>query len=188
MNVANSIENKCNYSGNNFAISTADVGEAMQVSSAAMQTNGVTMQESVGMIVAMNEVLQDASRSGNALKSIGVNLSGIKTSAKDGTLSLNKTAMALKEIADIEVWDQQTNEVKDMYEVMDELHGKWDDLNEAQQKGLSEAIAGKTQANAFNALIQNWEKAKQLVDEYNQGLTIGSAEKEKFSPYVQKCA
>ena len=139
------------------------------------------MEETVGMTVAMNEVLQDASRSGNALKSISVNLAGMKTSAKDGTLSLNKTAMALKEIAGIEVLDKQTGEIKDMYQVMEELYGKWGQLNEQQRAGLSEAIAGKTQQNAFQALMNNWEKARKLVDDYNNGLTIGSAQKENLA-------
>ena len=44
----------------------------------------------------------------------------------------------------------------------------------------------KTQLNAFNALMSNWDKARQYVQEYKDGLTVGSAEKEKFySPYVK---
>ena len=139
------------------------------------------MEETVGMTVAMNEILKDASRSGNALKSISVNLAGMKASAKDGTLSLNKTAMTLKEIAGIEVLDKQTGEIKDMYQVMEELYGKWGQLNKQQRAGLSEAIAGKTQQNAFQALMSNWKKARKLVDDYNNGLTIGSAQKENLA-------
>ena len=167
-----------NYAGNNFAVSTADVGIALQQSAAALQANGVSMEESVGMVVAMNEVLQDSSKAGNALKSISSNLAGVGVSAKDGTLQTNKTAKALKEIANIDVWDKQTGQIKDMYQVMEELSGKWDSLSEAEQNALGSAIAGKTQLNAFNALISNWEKARQLVSDYKQGLTIGSAEKE----------
>ena len=39
-----------NYAGNNFAISTADVGAALQNSAAALQTNGVSMEQSVAMV------------------------------------------------------------------------------------------------------------------------------------------
>ena len=39
-----------NYAGNNFAISTADVGSALQNSAAALQTNGVSMEQSVAMV------------------------------------------------------------------------------------------------------------------------------------------
>ena len=138
------------------------------------------MEKSVGMIIAMNEVTQNASKTGNALKTISSNMAGVSISAKDGTLQTNKTAKALKEIAGIDVWDKQTGEIKDMYTVMDELNGKWGDLSEAQRNALATTIAGKTQLNTFNALMSNWGKAKQLVSEYKQGLTIGSAEKENL--------
>ena len=101
------------------------------------------MEESVGMIVAMNEITQDASKTGNALKTISANMAGVTTSAKDGTLQTNKTAKALREIAGIDVWDKQTGQIKDMYQVMDELNGKWGDLSEAQRNALATSIAGK---------------------------------------------
>ena len=110
------------------------------------------MEESVGMVTAMNEVLQDASRTGNALKSISAGVSGLTVSAKDGTLKLTKAGKALEEIAGIEVWDKQTGDMKDMYEVMDELSIKWSDLSEAERTAVGTSIAGKTQLNAFNAL------------------------------------
>ncbi len=178
-----------NHAGNKYAVTTSDIGTALQASSAALKTNGVTMEESVAMAVAMNEVLQDSSKSGNALKSISANMAGVTVSAKDGTIQMNKSAKALKEIAGIEVWNKQTGQIKDMYEVMDELSGKWDSLSEVQQNALGTTIAGKTQLNAFNALLSNWKTAKQYMEDYKGGLTIGSAEREKqYSPYVEKSA
>ena len=136
------------------------------------------MEKSVAMVVAMNEVLQNAGKSGNSLKSISAGLSGLTVSAKDGSIQLTKSGKALKEIAKIDVWNQKTGEIKDMYSVMDELATKWDDLSEAEQNALGTAIAGKTQLNAFNALLSNWETARQYVQDYKDGLTVGSAERE----------
>ena len=136
------------------------------------------MEKSVAMVVAMNEVLQNAGKSGNSLKSISAGLSGLTVSAKDGSIQLTKSGMALKEIAKIDVWNKKTGEIKDMYSVMDELAIKWDDLSEAEQNALGTAIAGKTQLNAFNALLSNWETARQYVQDYKDGLTVGSAERE----------
>ena len=167
-----------NHAGNNYAVTTADIGEALQQSASALQTNGVSMEKSVAMVVAMNEVLQNAGKSGNALKSISAGLSGLTVSAKDGSIQLTKSGKALKEIAKIDVWNKKTGEIKDMYSVMDELALKWDDLSEAEQNALGTAIAGKTQLNAFNALLSNWETARQYVQDYKDGLTVGSAERE----------
>ncbi len=167
-----------NYAGNNFAVSTADVGEALRNSASTLNASGVSMEQSVAMAVAMNEILQDAGRSGNALKSISAGMTGLTASAKDGSIQLSKAGKTMKEIAGIDVWNEQTGEIKNMYEVMDELSLKWNDLSEAERATLGTSIAGKTQLTAFNALLSNWDTAKQLVQEYKQGLTIGSAEKE----------
>lgn len=136
------------------------------------------MEESIGMITAMNEITQNAGKTGNALKTISSNMAGVSTSAKDGTLQSNKAAKALKEIAGIDVWDKKTGEVKDMFTVMDELEGKWGTLSEAEQNALGVTIAGKTQLNTFNALMSNWDTARQYVKEYEEGLMVGSAERE----------
>ena len=145
------------------------------------------MEESVAMSVALNEILQDAGRSGNALKSMSAGMSGLTVSTKDGTIQLTKAGKAMKEIAGIDVWNERTGEVKNMYEVMDELSLKWNDLSEAEQTALGTSIAGKTQLTAFSALLSNWDTAKQYVEEYKQGLMIGSAEKEN-AQYVDSIA
>ena len=38
-----------NHAGNKYAITTSDIGTALQQSAAALKTNGVTMEESVAM-------------------------------------------------------------------------------------------------------------------------------------------
>ena len=80
----------------------------------------------------------------NSLKSIAINLGGISTSAKDGTLTLNKTAKSLQEIAGIDIFeDRQTGQVKDMVTILDELQAKWHTFTEEEQLGLANAIAGE---------------------------------------------
>ena len=40
-----------------------------------------------------------------------------------------------------------------MTQILDELNGKWDTLSDAQQKALSNAIAGKTQSNVEECVL-----------------------------------
>lgn len=54
------------------------------------------MSEAIGMIVGAQETVQDASKLGNALKTIAVNIGGVTYNAKEGEVTLNKTAKALK--------------------------------------------------------------------------------------------
>lgn len=113
------------------------------------------------------------------MKTLAVNLAGIKSSAKDGSISLNKTAQTLREQAGIDVYsDKQTGQVKDMVEILTELEGKWDTLREDQQLGLSEAIAGKLQSNVFQSLMQNFDTFEEMMNKYGMGEHFGLAEKE----------
>ena len=138
------------------------------------------MEQSVGMAVALNEIMQDAGRTGTALKSMSTGMAGLTVSAKDGSIQLTKAGVAMKEVAGIDVWNEQTGELKNMYEVMDELSIKWGDLSEAEQTALGASIAGKTRITEFNALLSNWDTARKYVEDYNKGLTIGSAERENL--------
>ena len=57
-----------NTTGNNFAISTQGVGEAMKRSASALAAAGNDMYESIALITAANSVVQDPESVGTALK------------------------------------------------------------------------------------------------------------------------
>lgn len=167
-----------NHAGNNFAISTADVGEALMRSGSVLSGFGVTMEDSVAMIVGANESIQNSEKVGTSLKTIAANLGSVKASAKDGTMEMNRTAKALKSIAGIDVWNKQTGEVKTMTETLSDLNKVWGELSQAEKIALSEGIAGKEHLNTFVALMDNWETVIQYQEEYANGWTLGSAAKE----------
>ena len=177
-NLTNAID-QINYAGNNFAISSEGVTQALQNGGATLSAYGVTLSDSIAMITAANESMQDPARIGNGLRSIAVNFAGIKANAKTGTLELNKSAKALKEIAGINIFtDKSKTSVKDMTTLMEELYTKWGTLNEKEQLGLSEALAGKTQSAVFQSLMQNWDRVRQYQNDYKEGFMVGSAERE----------
>lgn len=61
-------------------------------------------------------------------------------------MELNKTALALKDIAGIDIFtDKSQTSVKGMVQLMEEIKGKWGELTQAQQLALSEALAGSVQ-------------------------------------------
>lgn len=168
-----------NYAGNNFAISTGDVGEALMRSGSVLSEFGVSMQDAISMIVGANESVQDAEKVGTAIKTMATNLGGVKAAAKDGSLEMNRTAKALKTIAGIDIYsNKQKGEVKDMMTILKELNVVWDDLSEDKQLAIAESIAGKNHINTLMAMMGNWETVLQYQEDYNNGFTIGSAQRE----------
>ena len=167
---------KINYVGNNFAISSDGILTAITSGANVLAEYGVSMNDTVAMIASANTTLQDSSRVGNGLKTIAINLAGIKANASNGTLELNKTAKALTEIAGISVFEnEQTGELKNMPQLIDEIASKWGSFTEQQRAGLSEAIAGKEQAAVFQSLMSNYDTMKQVQQELNEGMHFGSA-------------
>ncbi|NJK16123.1 phage tail tape measure protein, partial [Clostridioides difficile] len=167
-----------NYAGNNFAVTTGDVGAALQRSASVLAGFGTSMEDSIALVVGMQESTQNAEKTGTALKSIAVNLAGVKASAKEGTLEANKTNKAFKQLANIDIWNKQTGEIKGTMDVLGELNTKWGDLNDAQKNGIAEAAAGKYHINSFVALMNNWKHVIAYQEQYKQGLMVGSADKE----------
>lgn len=179
-----------NFVGNNYAVSTSDITEALKRGGSVLSTYGVSLGDTIGMMTAANEIMQDPSKVGNAMKTIGMRLSGVTYKMKDGKTVLNDTGKALKDIAGIDVFeDEQQTQVKDMVTILDELDKKYDGLSEKDQLALGEKISGKNNAATFQSLMSNWDKFKQIQGEFSKGDHFGSMEKEKqHSPYVQKCA
>ena len=68
---------------NEYAISAAGVGEAMQRSAAALAAANNSFEESIGLIVAANTTAQDPMKVGTTLKTVSMYLRAAKTEAED---------------------------------------------------------------------------------------------------------
>lgn len=173
----NRVLDASNFLGNNYATSTQSIAQGMQNTGSALKAMNVSLEDGMAYFVAIDEIMQNAGMSSNGLKAIAMNMTGITVSAKDGSLSMNKSAKALKQFAKIDV-QKPNGELKDMGLVLDELGGKWDTLNKTQQQALMIAIGGKHRAPQFAALMDNWETVKKIQKEISSGMAIGSADKE----------
>lgn len=177
----NDAVDQLNHAGNNYSSSTGDVANAIAVAGGVLNQAGASFNESIGMFLAGNHTLQDGDKVANGIKTIATNLKGVSYNAKSGKVELNKVGKALKNIAGIDVYTDKTKtQVKDTFQLLDELQTKWVDgsLTQAQKLSLAETIAGKHRIAVLQSIIDNWEIAKQYQDDYNEGSYIGSAEKE----------
>ena len=120
---------------NNFAVTSADIGEALMKSASAFKSNGTEMSESIGLIVGAQETIQNSSKVGNSFKTMINRLNGVTYSMKEGDIIANKTAQAFEKLAGIKIVDLDTNKVKDAYTIFSQLADKWDDMNDVQKNG-----------------------------------------------------
>ena len=71
---AMSIIDKFNEIGNNFAISSGGIGEAMERSASSLMAANNTIDESIALITAANTVVQSPEQVGNAFKTISMRI------------------------------------------------------------------------------------------------------------------
>ena len=76
---AMNIVDKFNEIGNNFAISSGGIGEALERSASSLNAANNTIDESIALITAANTVVQDPTAVGTAFKTISMRIRGAKT-------------------------------------------------------------------------------------------------------------
>lgn len=130
------IVDKFNEVGNRFATTSADVGEGMRRSSAAMAAAGNDIDQSIALFTAAQEVTQDADVVGTAMKTISMRLrstksdmesAGIETEGMSENIStLRDEVLALSGV-DIQL---SANEYKDTFTILQEMSKVWGNLSD----------------------------------------------------------
>jgi hypothetical protein len=67
-----------NKIGNDFSVSTSGLSEALQRSASALKVSGNDLAESVALITAGNQVVQDTDMTGAGMRTIALRLTGTK--------------------------------------------------------------------------------------------------------------
>lgn len=185
------IVDKFNEVSNNFAISSGGIGEAMQRSASSLRAANNTIDESIAMITAANEVTQNPEKVGNAMKTISMRIRGAKTELEEAgestdgmvesTAKLRQEIMAL---SGVDIMLDKDN-FKSTYQIMDELAEKWEDLSDISQATIIELIAGKHQGNVFSSLMQNFQTARDALETSLNSSGSAMAEHAKWSESLE---
>lgn len=134
-------------------------------SASAFKSNGMDINEGIGLIVGAQETIQNSGKVGNSFKTMINRLNGVTYSMKEGDVIANKTAQAFEKLAGIKIIDWDTNKVKDAYTIFSQLADKWDDMNDVQKNGIADALGGAHHLNTLQALMNNWETVVQYEQE-----------------------
>lgn len=181
-----SIVDKFNQVGNEYAISSSGLGEALQRSASALASAGNTLEESIGLAVGMNNVLQNPEKVGTALSTASMYLRAAKTEAEEAGESTDGMASSVSELRDellrlsgVDVM-LNANEFKSTFQIYKELAEVWEDLADVDQANILELIGGKRNANANAALLTNFEQAESAMKSAMNSSGSALAENEKY--------
>lgn len=139
---SSAIIDRYNEIGNNFAITSADIGSAMERSAAALKAGGNTLNESLGLITAGNLIQQDADTTANALKVLSLRIRGSKTdleemgeSTDDLASSTSKLREEIKALTGVDIMADE-NTYKSTAQIITEIGAVWENLSDVSQANI----------------------------------------------------
>lgn len=176
---------------NNFAISSAGVGEALLNSAAALHAAGNDIHESVALITAANTTIQDPGRVGTALKTMSMYMRAAKTEAEDAGVSTEGMANSVSQLRDeilaltgqrVDIMENvETGAYKNPTQILRELSKVWDTLSETTQVNITELIGGGVRnANIISALMRNFSIVEDVISTSQDSAGSALAENEKY--------
>jgi TP901 family phage tail tape measure protein len=171
------------------AVSATDYEQlAVALSKVSAQANqaGMSIEYTTALLAKGIETTQEAPESiGTALKTIIARfreLSDYGSTLEDG-MNVNKVESALKAVG-IELRNE-TGEFRNLTDVLNELGPKWDDLNTMQRQAIAQAAAGTRQQSRFLAIMQDWGRTMELVNEAQDSAGASAAQYAKYAEGLQ---
>lgn len=171
-----------NEVSNNYAISSAGIGEALKRSAAAFNAANTDLNQSIALITAGNEIVQSPEKVGTMWQTVSARIRGTKAELEelgesaDDVLSSSKLQSLVKGYTGVDIMiDKDT--YKDIYTIISEIGEKWKDLKDVERAALLEALAGKKQSNTLAAVLNNADRLKEIY-ETAEG-SVGSAQREQ---------
>ena len=175
---------------NKFAITSKGIGDALQLSASALAEGGNSLDESIALITSANEVVNDPSSVGTALKTLTLRLRGAKTELSEAGLDIEDMANTTSQLqakllaltggkVDIML---DANTFKNSTQILREMADAWQYMTDVQRASALELMGGKRQANVLSALIQNFDTVEDVIN-----ASEGSAGKQHCLS-AQKCA
>ena len=151
---AASIVDKLNAVSNNYSVSNSDLAIGLTKSAAALQTLGNTQDEVMGLLTAGTEQLTgQASKVGKGLQTIGINIAQVATEAGELSYEVGNTTKT------ISLLDEATGDMRSTFDVLSDIAKDWDNMTDAQQTAISNALAGKTRFDVFAAVMTRFDDA-----------------------------
>ena len=188
-----SIIDRFNAVGNNFAITSAGIGEALQRSASALYSAGNTIDESVALVTAANSVIQNPEQVGTALKTLALRLRGAKTELEEAGLETDNMAESTSTLqAKLNALTHgkvnimlDANTFKSTTQILREMSEAWEDMTDIERAAALELMGGKRQANILSSVIQNFETVEDVIETSMNSSGSAIAENEKWLDSIE---
>ena len=168
---------------NRNAVDMDALTEAITVGGSVFAEAGESAQTFTALVgAAVSATQRSGGEVARALRTILMNIRQIRGELEDGELvdgqSIANASNALRNYAGIST--TANGQLRRTSAVLEDLAAKWKTLDTVAQSAISEALAGKRQANVLMALMGSWENVGKAVQDYADGAGSALAENEFY--------
>ena len=175
-----------NEVANRMPIDSAGIGEALQRSAASFNAANTDLNSAISLITATNAVVQDPTRVGNMWKTVSMRIRGATAELEEAGLETEGMVESASQLRDLIksmtgfdiMLDNDT--YKNMREIVVGIGKEWDKLKDVDQAALLEKLAGKTQANALAAALDNYKMIEESYEIAQESAGSAMKEQEKW--------
>lgn len=175
-----------NEVSNSYAVSSADLANAIGNVSATMAAGDTTYSQTLGLLTAITEITRNSNKSANALKTIGQRIRGVGEDGEDAS----EYVASLQEEFDklgirVQIVKNSAGEMESTYNILKGIAERWDSLTDAERQSLGELAAGKNRITEFNALMSNWQTAVEATTTAMNSQGSAAKENERVLDSIQ---
>ncbi|MBO7070557.1 MAG: phage tail tape measure protein [Bacteroidales bacterium] len=162
------------------------IAEGITVAGSAMANAGESAATFTAMLgVTTASTQRSGSEMARGLRMILFRVRQVKAEFEDGEIvdedAISNAANALKNIAHINVLDEQTHDLKSMSQILSELAPKWKNLSDAEQSALQNYLAGNRNGNVLFALMDNWGTYEKMLAQYENSAGTALSKNEEYT-------
>lgn len=166
------------------AVNMAELAEGMSAAGDTAASLGVGIDEATAALGTMIAVTQQSgTEAAQALEKILLNIRQVTDEEKgidaEGLAKYEKACQALN--VSLKETKNGVTALRDPMAVLRELSEEYTKLgsSDARRTNLLDAVGGKTEAEAFNAILENYDMYSQMLTQYADGTGSMAAEAEK---------
>lgn len=184
-----SIPDVYNKLGNEFAVSSANLGSGMSQAATTMAFAGNSFEQVAALLTGAGEILGDdkLEEIGNGMKTVTLRIQNQAGALQDlgeeyeDLVSVSKTQQQIYELTNGTVnimSETDPNTFRNTYDILKDISVAIEDLNDTQASELIQLLFGKNRANVGTAVLKAFQSG-QIEKVYNAALnSAGSAQKE----------
>lgn len=175
---AKKINDSVNQVSNTEAVDFDNLIDGATRLSAVADQAGMSFEQMLGTLTGAYEVLGNMEKVANGQITIFTRLQAIQMEGEEEVSTVAKLQDKFSNTTNgaVNIVDKTTGQLRNVYDILDDLSDVWDTLDKNTQEALAFEAAGTRQKNVFLSMMQNWQGVEDAVKSAEN--SIGSADEE----------